>query len=117
MSFVFQSSLNVLDSNKLASFISPLAAFFSFAAEELQPFPEEWYQHGYIESQQPVTADCVYYDEGSYDTGQQYDDSWVPRWEDDRMGMMEHPVRGMGKVWETDKKIEILTLLFHTNYD
>jgi len=110
MSFVFQSSLNVLDTNKLASFISPLAAFFSFAAEELQPFPEEWYQHGYIESQQPVTADCVYYDEGSYDTGQQYDDSWVPRWEDDRMGMMEHPVRGLMNTYFEETKVNVLNV-------
>ena len=34
------------------------------------------------------------YDEGSHDDGQRSDDGWVPRWEDDRMGMMEHPVRG-----------------------
>ena len=34
------------------------------------------------------------YDEGSYGDGQQSGEGWVPRWEDDRMGMMEHPVRG-----------------------
>ena len=60
----------------------------------MQLFPEEWYQHGYIESQRPVTANYAYYDEGSYDGGMQSDDTWVPRWEDDRMGMMEHPTRG-----------------------
>ena len=70
----------------------PIACYF-LAGDELQPFPEEWYQHGYIESQQPVTADYVYYDEESYDAGNS-NDAWVPRWEDDRMGMMEHPVRG-----------------------
>lgn len=67
-----------------------------FAAEELQPFPEEWYQHGYIEGQQPVTADSTLFEQRSYDE-EQSDNSWVPRWEDDRMGMMEHPTRGTGK--------------------
>ena len=66
----------------------------SCTGDELQPFPEDWYQHGYIESQQPVRADYVEYDEGSYDDGQRSDEGWVPRWEDDRMGMMEHPIRG-----------------------
>ena len=66
----------------------------SCTGDELQPFPEDWYQHGYIESQQPVTADYVEYDEGSYGDGQQSDEGWVPRWEDDRMGVMEHPIRG-----------------------
>jgi len=62
----------------------------------LQPFPEEWYQHGYIEGQQPVTADYSVYEKGSCNE-EPSDNSWVPRWEDDRMGMMEHPTRGIGK--------------------
>ena len=64
-----------------------------FAADEPRPFPEEWYQHGYIENNdQPGSASHMY-DEGSYARAPA-DDTWVPRWEDDRMGMMEHPHRG-----------------------
>jgi len=66
---------------------------FCFPADEPRPFPEEWYQHGYIENNdQPGSANHMY-DEGSYATAPA-DDTWVPRWEDDRMGMMEHPHRG-----------------------
>ena len=64
-----------------------------FVADDLQPFPDEWYQQGYIESyQRPGTVDYVY-DEGNYGAAQSQT-AWVPRWEDDRMGMMEHPFRG-----------------------
>ena len=70
-----------------------MLTFYCFPADEPRPFPEEWYQHGYIESnEQPGTVNHMH-DEGSYTTAPS-DDTWAPRWEDDRMGMMEHPHRG-----------------------
>ena len=66
---------------------------YCFPADEPRPFPEEWYQHGYIENnEQPGTARHVH-NEGSYATAPA-DNTWVSTWEDDRMGMMEHPHRG-----------------------
>lgn len=43
-----------------------------------------------------MTADYSVYEKGSRNE-EPSDNSWVPRWEDDRMGMMEHPTRGIGK--------------------
>ena len=43
-----------------------------------------------------MTADYSGYEQGSCNE-EPSDNSWVPRWEDDRMGMMEHPTRGIGK--------------------
>ena len=43
-----------------------------------------------------MTADYSVYEKGSCNE-EPSDNSWVPRWEDDRMGMMEHPTRGIGK--------------------
>ena len=70
-----------------------MISFCCFAADELRPFPEEWYQHGYIESNERPGTVYNTYDEKSYDTAPP-DDSWVPRWEDDRMGLLEHPHKG-----------------------
>lgn len=77
------------------------------AADDLQPFPEEWYQHGYIEGQQPVTADYSVYEKGSCNE-EPSDNSWVPRWEDDRMGMMEHPTRGLLTTYFEENKVNVL---------
>lgn len=66
---------------------------FCFSADEPRPFPEEWYQHGYIENNEQPGATSHMHDEGSYVTAPA-DDTWVPRWGDDRMGLMEHPHRG-----------------------
>ena len=41
-----------------------------------------------------MTGHYADHDQGSFDDDGQSNDSWVPRWEDDRMGMMEHPTRG-----------------------
>ena len=60
----------------------------------MQPFPDEWWQHGHIEREQRPGIGDYGYDETSYGTATQSQSAWVPRWEDDRMGMMEHPSRG-----------------------
>lgn len=67
--------------------------FFCFVADELRPFPEEWYQHGYMESNERPGTVHYMYDEEPNGTAPP-DDTWVPRWEDDRMGIMDHPHRG-----------------------
>lgn len=83
------------------------------AAQDLQPFPEEWYQHGYIEGQRPVTGNYADHDQGSFDGDGQSNDSWVPRWEDDRMGMMEHPTRGLMTTYFEENKVNVLHVYDH----
>lgn len=60
----------------------------------MQPFPEEWYQHGYIESDQRLETGEYGYDDTAHGATMQSQSAWVPRWKDDRMGLMEHPSRG-----------------------
>ncbi|KAJ7389938.1 hypothetical protein OS493_028406 [Desmophyllum pertusum] len=82
--------------------------------DELRPFPEEWYQHGYIEgNQRPGTVDNMY-DEESYGAAQS-GDTWVPRWEDDRMGIMEHPLRGLLNTYFEETKLNVLSVYDHVS--
>lgn len=95
------SVINVDGKRYLVDFWNP--------ADEPRPFPEEWYQHGYMENNdQPGSANHMY-DEGSYATAPA-DDTWVPRWEDDRMGMMQHPHRGLLSTYFEETKLNVLSV-------
>ncbi|KAL9969580.1 hypothetical protein ACROYT_G021810 [Oculina patagonica] len=81
----------------------------SSASDELRPVPEEWYQHGNIESnERPGTVHYMYGEEPN--GAAPPDDTWVPRWEDDRMGIMDHPHRGLLNTYFEETKLNVLNV-------